>query len=48
MQPLATTYQNCVPVTLYLALLEARMAVLKDMAELMNEQLGDVRKDRDA
>ena len=48
MQPLATTYQNCVLVTLYLALLEARIAVLKDMAELMNEQLGDVRKDRDA
>jgi hypothetical protein len=31
-----------------MAILEARIAALKDMAELMREQLGDVRKDRDA
>lgn len=30
------------------AILEARIAALKDMAELMREQLEDVRKDRDA
>ena len=31
-----------------MAILEARIAALKDMAELMREQLEDVRKDRDA
>jgi hypothetical protein len=31
-----------------MAFLEAQIAALKDMAELMREQLGDVRKDRDA
>ena len=30
------------------AILEARIAALKDMAELMREQIEDVRKDRDA
>ena len=31
-----------------MAMLEARIAALKDMAELMREQLEEVRKDRDA
>jgi hypothetical protein len=30
------------------AILDARISALKDMAELMREQLEDVRKDRDA